>query len=430
MPMVDDEVQCGVAMDTSASHRSAFEISAETSLALQKIYSDFKEGRIASAEALEKIESGSDYSYIITSLYGWCKENRMFPLLVEFYKASGEGYEIKYADVADFVSRAFRKFKDPEIIRATASCLHPDDVLCLIRDFEEYDAQIAEGLIKKIKNSGCSPIFEVLVEKMVMSKVLSQESVGSRCYSALQSPKFSIDHLLSHTKDEILAESIKQLKGESFNSQLLSIIFRRGTLDYLTALALQKLDISQVDQKDLHRIYSLFHISPLNYVRFNVHKLGFSLNEHMAIDLIRDLESVFSDELFEKVSSILSGFEMTEACYNQMISSLSTSNHHFKSWVFEHLRTESIALPFFVKVCWFICNEDDLEIVKSAILVLKAGRTFDVIEKWAGMKKLERLTRRVYPLRMRDPRFYERLFVKCQCEEEKNMLRDVYGLGF
>jgi hypothetical protein len=354
----------------------------------------------------------------------------MFPSLVEFYKRSAGEYEIRYGDVAEFVSRAFRKFKDLEIIRSTASCLHPDDVLDLVRDFGEYDLQISDGLIKKIRECRCSSMFERLIEKMVRSDVLAQELVGSRCYPVLENPKFNLDHLLSHTKDEILVESIKQLECGSFNSQLLSIIFRRGSLDCLAALALQKLDITQLDQKDLHRIYSLFHVSPLNYVKFEVYKFGFSLDEHMAIDLIRDLGGVFSDELFGKVAGILDGFEMTGNCHNQMISTLSTSNHHFKSWVFRHLQTENIALPFFVKVCWFICNEDDLEIVKSAILVLKAGRTFDIVEKWAGMKKFERLTRRVYPLRMQNRWFYKSLFVKFQSEEEKDMLRETYGLDF
>lgn len=425
--MLENKATCGFPEGEGLICKSAFEVSTEASLVLQEIYSSFKKARVCT-EVFVKIGTDEDYSYIIMELYRWCGKNKMFPFLVDLYKQSAGTYQIRYGSVREFILEAFRRFRDTEVIVITVSSLYLDDVPYLIHDFEEYDLQISEGL-RASKVCG-SAAFERLVEKMVMSGILSQESVGSRCYSSLENPGFSLDHLLTHTKDEIVAESVNQLECGTSDVQLLSIIFRRGTLDYLASQALRKLDVSGLSQKDLDRIYSLFHISPLDYVRFGVHEFGFSLNEQMATDLIRELGSVFSEELFGKVASILDGFEMTGECYNQMISSLGTSNHSFKTWVFRHLRTESISLPFFIKVCWFVCNEDDLEIVRSAIMVLRAGRTFDIIEKWAEMRKLERLTRRVYPLRMKDPGFYRNLLSKCECGDERRMLGEAYDFDF
>ncbi|ELA42140.1 uncharacterized protein VICG_00783 [Vittaforma corneae ATCC 50505] len=102
-----------------------------------------------------------------------------------------------------------------------------------------------------------------------------------------------------------------------------------------------------------------------------------------------------------------------------MILSLENSNFLFKNWVFDNLNTQNITLPLFIKLCWFVGNEDDTQVLGKALTILRRGKVYDIIDSWAKIKKFDRLTRRVYPLRLQDKEFYKRIFNGTQDEDEK-----------
>lgn len=413
--------------ENKASVSTAFEVSKKTSLVLQEIYRGFREEASFNLELLQDITANSEYTYILMNLYHWGRENKLLNILTEFYLSSASSYRIRYQNVSEFVKKSFDKLKNSKIIETTALAIEETDFSDFIRDFGFLDHDIFRGLKKRLLKNEIS--YET-VRKMTISGVLAEEIIGSRCYSHLSDPDFNLNHMISHTKDEVLIEVIKQIKGDEYSNQLVRIILKRGLLDELAAEAIRKLDISSLEQKDLQRIYSLFYISPLNYIKYKIYQYGFQLDEHMAIDLIKELENLYSEELFENVTGILNNFDMTQSCYNQIIRSLNVSNFNYKKWALRAIKTENISLPFFIKLCWFIANEDDLEIVRTALEVMKLGVKYDIIDKWAGSKKFDRLNRRIYPLKMTDVSVYKRMFQLCPSEEEKSLLKDVYNLDF
>lgn len=404
--------------------------------ALQDIYIALKEDYNSSLKILERVKASADYTHVISNLYSWSKENKMMNTLIDFYIASVKSYKIDLKDFTVFIAKAYEKLKTNDVakfnilLRNTAEAIGLDneigfETVCkFIVDYRDFEPVISEGFKQN------STLNNKIVKLLVDSGNIPCEIVGSKCYSSLASPDFNICHLITHTSDSVLLEVIRNINGNGHNSTLLDLIFKRAVLDELAAEAIKKLAISDISEKDLQRIYSMFHLNPLNYIKYEIYKFGFDLNEDVVVDLIRELGNVYSDDLFGKITAILSKFDMTEKCYGQMISSLDPANYNFKRWALKTIRTDGILLPFFIKLCWFVHNEEDLETVRSAILVLQSGKKYDIIEKWAKMKKFERLTRRVYPLVMTDPVFYKRVYDSCPTVEEKRMLNDVYDLAY
>lgn len=400
-----------------------FLVSKEVSKLLQEIYDKIKENTDVCVELMKNVKISEDYLYIIINLHTWLKEQNC---LADLYINTVINYEIKLAYIESFLKKMYEKFKQNNIIIYTIAALDQDDIINFINLFPYIDEKVIfDGMLMKLKKSefDCQ-----IIKKMVFSGRERQETIGSQCYKYLNMPDFNLNHLVNHTKDEVIVEVIRQLKDRKNNDIILEIIFRRGSLDLLFSEAIKKLDVELVSQENLIRIYSFFHINPLNYIKYEIYKYGFEINEQIAIDIIKVMENVYSETTFETVETVLKRFEITQNCHNQIISCLNSSNLLFKTWACKILNTENISLPYFVKFCWFIANEDDLDIVKMALEVLKKGKKYNIIQKWAKMKKLERLTRRIYPVQMEDKSLYIEIFHKCQCHYEKNMLKEVYNL--
>jgi hypothetical protein len=288
-----------------------------------------------------------------------------------------------------------------------------------------------------------------LVKEFCFSSNVNFVILGSKLYACLKAPDFNLNHLINFKRDDVILPAIKQLKDKSHNEQLIPLLLSRGLADNISAEICKKIDTSLISDKNLQRIYSLFYLNPLNFIKFEIYKNGFNLDEHIVIDLIRSLASIYNEDLFEKIIEILSTFQFNQNCYDQMISSLGTneqlshsnalsnsilnSNFLFKNWILKQLKCDNISLPLFVKFCWFINNEDDLNLVEKGIICLKNAPIYDIIEKWSKIKKFEKLTRRIYHLIIdkkddKKIKFYETLLDNCENEEERRMLERVYEL--
>lgn len=392
---------------------------------IQAIYDQFKSEDSNFGILIKDFKDSKDFEYALDILFGFTSKNKKIEKFYKFFIDSIVHFTIEYGKHKEMIRFLFEKFRDFVIFENCAFSIQFSDLKSFICDFP-YTEPIYKGLGKRIEACEDQNDYTLLVKDLVFSNSIPSIIIGSKLFSLFKSPGFNLNHLLSFKRDEVVYEAIKQLNSSNYNNELVPILLNRGLTDEMSALICQKLDHSQLSEKNLQRIYSLFYLNPLNFIKFEIYKFGFSLDEHIVLDLIKSISTSYSESIFEKVSPILARFEFTQSCYDQMISSLDTSNSLFKDWVFENLRTENISLPFFVKLCWYVCNEDDIAYVEKAIRVLKNGRIFDIIEKWAKIKKFERLIRRVYPLRLIDREFYFRIFDNCTDENEKRILRSIY----
>lgn len=394
---------------------------------LHAIYNAIKDKSTDASLMLENKDiSDKDYMYIVSNLFTWFSKNKFFIDLINFYIKTATNYSLDYFLLKEFLNKVVIKYKYmlnyqdliKETLQTTAIALSIG-IVEFIEDFTDYEVIISYGFYKNNLDSK-------LIREMVFSSSHSLQFIGSRCYNKLHSPDFDLLHLIETDSDIILREILKTKIGAN-NDVLLNILFKRGVLDEINANIIKLLDIKLLQSVDLSRVYSLFHLDPLNYVAFGLHGLGFALNESIVIDLIKCLESVYCASLFKEITDILKSFSNTDEIYKQMIISLN-DNYLFKCWVLRNLNTENISLPFFIKFCWFIANEDDLELVRLGIIVLKKGKVYDIIESWSKIKKFEKLVRRIYPLIRFDPVRYRRIYDGCADIEEKAMLDEIYGL--
>lgn len=401
---------------------------------LQSVYDAFKNECMDFTSLICKIQTSDEHADILKSLFRWSNRTKYFMYFLEFYKQSVIRFDLVYEDIKSIILELVKKFKDIAVIRLSAYSLSIKDMYDFINDFANYNAPVVEGIGMKIDKNPNSEEYHSFIYSLIHSMSFNFVVVGSKLYSRLNNPTFNLDHLLTYKSDDVLFEVVNQLKvnpgrTSNYNETLLDILYSRGLTDELSALICKKLYIPDLPANDLQRIYSLFYINPLNYIKYDIYLCGFSLDEHIVIDLIKSLSKVYSEEFFMKISEVLSTYQWTQSCFDQMILSLESTNFLFKNWVFDNLNTQNISLPFFIKLCWFIGNEDDVEVLKKALIVLKKGKVYDIIDSWAKMKKFDRLTGRVYPLRLQDTSFYKRIFDKIQDEDEKRMLQEMYDLS-
>ena len=398
-----------------------------SNLIIQAIYDEFCSEKSNFSKFISQIKNSNDFSYILEILFGFTSKNKKIEKFYLFFKESITHFTLQYLKHKEMIECLFEKFKEKELFEICAFSINLQDLKTFINDFP-YTESIYQGLKKRINEKGNCQELNDIVKDLVFSSFVPGVVIGSKLFSLLDVMDFNLNHLISFKRDEVVYEAVKQLKGKTHNNKLVSLLLGRGLTDELSAMICQKLDVEQLNEKNLQRIYSLFYLNPLNFIKFEIYKYGFGLDEHIVLDLIKAMSSTYSESVFEKVTSILSSFEFTQSCYDQMVSVLDTSNYLFKVWIFKNLKTDNISLPFFVKLCWYVCNEDDIEFVEKAIRILKNGRIFDIIEKWAQFKKFERLNRRIYPLKLTNIDFYKKLLENCPNEEEKAMLMAVYNL--
>lgn len=397
-----------------------------TSSITQALYNKIKNDRSCFSDLIQEIQSMEEYIDCLKWLFKASRPNKYLVNFTIFYKESITNFPVGYEIVREMIEEMYKRQKDTEIIEISAFALPIKDIELLISDYKTQIVDIIAGLGKRILDNPSAPEHHSFIQLMVNSSSLSHVVTGAKLYKHLEAPSFGLNHLICYNNDEIQIEAIKQLKTDK-NSQLLKILYSRGLTDEISGEICRKLVVSELSQDDLHRLYSLFYLNPLNYIKYEIYDYGFSLNEHIVIDIIKSLATVYSESLFKKIIGILSIFPMSQACFDQMITSLDGSYILFKNWVLENIRTDEIALPFFIKFCWFVANIDDFEMLMKALTILKKGRVYEIIDTWAKKKKLEKLTRRVFPLRMNDIVEYKKIFDKAS-EDEKDVLRKVYEL--
>lgn len=393
----------------------------------QKVYDSFKSDIADVSSLIFQVESSCDYEYLLNTIYNWSSQNRHFIDFQNLFIMYSSHFSISYSVCRMALLSTYKKFRSPDLIVAIAKSIKVTDIFDLIEDFKEMKL-ISDGYNILVQKYSRDNKMHEIINRMVFSDEVSQVYIGSRAYKLLISPTFDLNHLVKYKLDDIVCEAVRQLEDKKHNDLLIPVLFSRGLTDELSALICQKIDISQLNEKNLQRLYSLFYLNPLNYVKYEIYKHGFSLDDHIVLDLIKALENVYSPDLFDQIVKILKSYEFKQEAYDQIVSMLDTSNHSFKSWALQNISTENINLPFFVKFCLFVSNEDDLDLVRSAIKVLKEGKSYDIIDKWAQSKKFERLTRRIYPLRMTDKNFYMNLLNRCNDIDEIDMLKQAYNL--
>lgn len=395
--------------------------------ALQSIYNEFKNEERNFNKYLRNIKSKHEFYDILKTLFLWSKKRKDFLIFIEFFKISLQFFEVDFEEIYEVVLEITKKHKDIEIFKKLAVSLKIDQIPRFIDEFSEYINFIIEGLIIKIRKEQNTENFNKIVNLLIKSTSTSRILVGVKLYSLLKNPNFDLDDLLTNNNDNILLEVIINLKKPN-NKRLLEILYQRGVIDQFSAEICKKLVISELAVQDKERIHSLFCLNPLNYIKYEISNSGFLLDEQISIDLIKSLATVYSESTFEMVSNALSTFQWTQQCFDQMVISLDHCNFLFKSWVFDNLNTKNITLPIFIKLCWFIGNENNMEILKKALLILKEGKVYDIIDSWAEMKKLDRLTIRIYPLRLNNIEIYKNKISTLKDEEELAVLNEVYDL--
>ncbi|KAM0681453.1 hypothetical protein GINT2_000655 [Glugoides intestinalis] len=390
---------------------------------LQAIFDEMKLQTPKFTQLIAQIKNSSEYIYILKLLFKWTSKNKLFVHFATFFEESIIHFHVSYNTIKDIISAVFKKFKKQDLIKALSQVVQEDEIQGFIDDFP-YLQVIVDGIAKRADY--CN-IIQTLLSSLSSKHVI----VGTKLFSTLKTPCFNINHLINFPCDDVAFEAVKQLpeNSEEYTEALLQILFSRGKTDEFAAEICKKLKKDLIAAENMQRIYSLFYLNPLNFVKYEIYEHGFPLDEHISTDLIKCLCTVFSEETFSKVTGILKSFEFTQTCYEQMVISLENSNYLFKCWVFSNIDTKNISLPFFIKVCWFVSNEDNLQIVEKALNALKNGKVYDLIDSWAKIKKLERLTRRVYPLKHTDRGYYKQIFERIINEEEKDMLNRVYNLS-
>lgn len=429
---------------------------------LAALFESIKTGSPDYAEAFRQVETDADYFYIMDSLFQWVRETNCLRSFGAMFDGTVPFYRIKYEDFKCIVGRVIQKYGDHGILTNVVSSLDCSDIQSVISDYPGESGFVSDGIRAayerclgtggsahacilggKTREDRCAGDIAAVVEKLVFSHKNDEILVGIKAFSCLQSPPFAVGHLLASTSDLILEEVTKHIERGSHNEAILRLVFTRGVLDTISADLIKKLDIERVQPADLNRIYSLFYIAPLVYVTCEIYQYGFALNDNMVIELVGVMSTIYDRALFDRISLIIGDFCFSSACFNSMIHRLDVRNILFRRWAVERLvKMDTISLPYFVKLCLFIANEDDLAVVRGGIDALKqvcshpgnadhgcAAQIRGLVSKWSENKRLAQLTRRVYPLFMADPVWYSRVLGECSSREEVEMLRSAYKIN-
>ncbi|KAI5172468.1 hypothetical protein PAEPH01_1744 [Pancytospora epiphaga] len=430
---------------------------------LENIFSAIKNDDREIGQYFELISSSDDYLYVINSLFLWIQDSKYLHGLSMLFKETLIFYDVKYLSYKEILGTIVKKYDDKSIIGTFASRADFDSILEIIEEYPTDASIIADGVKTtynrcvtqkhNIESVLSEKIFEVLgsrmelllgdrniedfnkfIRQLVYSNDNASVLVGALVFPCIVNPTFSLSHLLSTTSDFILSAVIESIQPGQHSDELLTLLFTRGVLDSIAALIIERLDISVVSQTDISRIYHLFYISPLNYIKYRIDRLGFSINETIILELISTLPTIYDDDLFKQVSEIMLEYHFEECCFELIIQKLDgCTNMIYKRWAVGCLEgMVSVSLPYFVQLCKILGNEDDLFIVRGIIGVLKnvcsGGEFKGVISGWADKRKLARLVRRVYPLVMENTKWYMRILSESKDEEEVKMLCEVYNM--
>lgn len=431
---------------------------------LERIFECLKGNDSSCQEILGSVASDDEYTYIISSLFTWVEESKCLQGLGALLAGTAAGRCLSYGDFKALIAGVARKYDGHSVLRSMVAGVKIGDIKDIIKDYPEQSDAVAEGIAMRIGHSDFSTdlicakndlensqniisskntiavshekdtgAVHELVRELVSSGSNAEAMAGIKAFAFLERPVFTVDHMLASTDDRVLAEVVKHIEHGKHNGAILGIVFTRGVLDELAAELIKLLDVSLISQADLNRIYFLFYVAPVNFIVHGIYKAGFALNDAMATELIVAMETIYDEALFEMLAGFLRGHALAAASHTAMCLRLETKNHLFRRWVLRSMDPAAVTHPFFVKICWVVANEDDLGIVRLGIeLLLKHGDgngIRNMILGWARNRKLERLTRRFYPLCMADRGFYTRLLARCGDGEEVAMLKDVYGLN-
>lgn len=392
------------------------------------------------AHLFDGVASPSDYIYVVRNVLDWIRGTRYTGAFSVTVEQTVGRYRLGYSDVSSILECLAPA--SASLLVQLASALPSAGLTSLISDHPKYASQIADGIILGCESSlRCSVphIVSDLLQSTQDAVILTALLVCSRSGSV---PPVDVTQFLDSKNDSVVAEAAALLEPGTHNEKLLEIIFSRGVIDDVCVSCFRSLDLSAVHDSFVRRIYALFYVEPLEYLKRELFQYGFAVDEHIVIELISALVDVYCPVLFGRATSLFRSFPFTRECYQAVIVRLDTTNDCFREWAIQKMAespADNAKIQHIVKICQVLANEDSLHIVGLAIETLQtllgkmtsASERRSVLclfEEWIRHKKLSRLSLRVYPLSMADRPRYDRLFRSHPDPEEKQLLRDVYRL--
>ncbi len=392
-------------------------------------------------EDLDGIDNYNDYFYIISNLYSWTKESKYLKTLGIFLENTITNYNVIYNDFKNIVREIILKYGQYTLISCLVISIPVEDIKSLVSDYSEQAEFIFNGIIKKhlMAESDEKERISILIKEFIYSDNVTETFIGIKCYECVADKGYSILHLLDSKNDDIILEGLKYIEKGKYDEKLLKMIFKRAMVDRICVESLSKLNIDAIDEKDISRIYSLFYIAPLEYVKYECYKYGFILNDNIAQDLVNCLQNIYDPVFFNKVADLLRSYSFTNECYNLVIENLDCNNFYYKKWAFTKLTSiEVLDKANFIKICFFIANEIDINLVIDAVEMLRIyfidnKRTEEhfvyqkIFTRWLENKKLECLIRRIFPIFDTSKEKWAKLLERCDNNNEVLLLQNLFN---
>lgn len=216
-----------------------------------------------------------------------------------------------------------------------------------------------------------------------------------------------------------LLDAINYLVESGFklnNDLLYDILFKRAKLDDIGCAILEIIDI---EEEHLERLYEFFHLNPIKYINFlpRIINYGYEVTDDMSKELILILKNIYDETDRLKIMKIMDNviFENNNEICQCIISDLEDVNYKSKVFLIKTLdRIYVNSYEMFIEMVKVVGNEDSTECLLLLLSILKKHRSkfYSKMEDWKSNENLSRALFRLYPLDMKDKEFYKKICLK------------------
>ncbi|ORD99471.1 hypothetical protein A0H76_800 [Hepatospora eriocheir] len=426
---------------------------------------------INSAIELIKTLDSNEYHQLIKDLFMFYKNTKNLIKLTVFIKKTITEYEIDYQNIKHVIKECYYNDMDSKLIEIVIRTTFlqaikdtPEFSIEIFKEIfeiiDEYNTQNSSDLITGLRNitgnlyvefvkylcfGNINKEYKKSIKNFYKGNLKHLVYIGTSLYKS--NFNFELSELIySNVNDRILNNILNEFTCELYKkhtNQLLKIVIKRVNLDDLNALVLKNIDISQVSENNLRKIFRMFYFNPLNFVKYKLFKHGFDMDEDIALELIKSMTDLYDEELFKEASKLVKPWTFKEKITELFIEEIikDDTTYLFKRFALEYLLLDGVQLQMFVKFCLYIANEDDLTLLKFGLNILLNLRLkknyasyFYLIDQWKMNKNLSSLIRRIYPLanhildnKKKSKEEWFKLLEEEKDQEEKTCLIEIYA---
>ncbi|ORD94941.1 hypothetical protein ECANGB1_1899 [Enterospora canceri] len=326
---------------------------------------------------------------MFNDFYRCAKMNNRLNYLEQFVLATFDQYTIKYADVKkEFCDIARTSKNKGELIKILAGSV--EDISDLVSDHisnmhDELIDAVSEGISRN--RSIKTGKFNQKWDKITTLILLKAGKIENKN-----------DVLTIYEDDRILEEiltNIDQNTDDCINAKLVRIFINRGSLDYIGALLISRINIMKVDKDDFGRIREACYMDVVRYVTSGIHSICEVDQNRICRKLLYELSNVFHSSIFDTVveylnrnmKNINSGEIFADALYKN-----NGASYLFRTFAIEQININHLDEVGFSKLMHYMMREK--EVIDLNRTWIQRNKTViekkysKLLEKWFKNEKI------------------------------------------